>query len=199
METILLYLILSILLFQLFIFAVLTFKPTNSCCKEDCCCEKEKSCSCDEEKSCDCGKPFIIEGYNDKEKSCECGEDSHWSWCEEYNNEEKSCSCKGDNNLVCKCGQPKINDFSGKTKVSALGTPENINKSFRGKPYKDEHTKQLTPNLYGDDDFATPTKDDKHNRDYINFLDEQERKAQKDYKLKDSEPLEENDPNINKK
>ena len=153
METILLYLILSILLFQLFIFAVLTFKPTNSCCKEDCCCEKEKSCSCDEEKSCDCGKPFIIEGYND---------------------EEKSCSCKGDNNLVCKCGQPKINDFSGKTKVSALGTPENMNKSFRGNPYKDEHTKQLTPNLYGDDDFATPTK-------------------------VESEPLEENDPNINKK
>jgi len=145
METILLYLILSILLFQLFIFAVLTFKPTNSCCKEDCCCDKEKSCDCD--------KPFIIEGYND---------------------EEKSCSCKGDNNLVCKCGQPKINDFSGKTKVSALGTPENMNKSFRGNPYKDEHTKQLTPNLYGDDDFATPTK-------------------------VESEPLEENDPNINKK
>ena len=166
METILLYLILSILLFQLFIFAVLTFKPTNSCCKEDCCCEKEKSCDCD--------KPFIIEGYNDEEKSCECGGDSHWSWCEEYNSEEKSCSCKGDNNLVCKCGQPKINDFSGKTKVSALGTPENMNKSFRGNPYKDEHTKQLTPNLYGDDDFATPTK-------------------------VESEPLEENDPNINKK
>ena len=89
METILLYLILSILLFQLFIFAVLTFKPTNSCCNEGCC--------CDEEKSCDCGKPFIIEGYNDEEKSCECGEDSHWSWCEEY--KDKSEKKNDENNI----------------------------------------------------------------------------------------------------
>ena len=64
-----------------------------------------------------------------------------------------------------------------KTEVSQTASPENMTKTFRGKSYKN-----------------------KHNRDYINFLDEQERKAQKDYhNLKDSEPLEENDPNINKK
>ena len=64
-----------------------------------------------------------------------------------------------------------------KTEVGQTASPENLNKSFRGKSYKG-----------------------KHNRDYINFLDEQERKSQKDYhNLKDSEPLEENDPNINKK
>ena len=52
-----------------------------------------------------------------------------------------------------------------------------MNKSFRGSPYQD-----------------------KHNRDYVNFLDEQERKSKKDYhNLKDSEPLEENDPNIHEK
>ena len=64
-----------------------------------------------------------------------------------------------------------------KTKVGQTASPENINKSYRGKSYKS-----------------------KHNRDYINFLDEQERKSQKDYhNLKDSEPLEENDPRPYKK
>jgi len=60
-----------------------------------------------------------------------------------------------------------------KTEVGQTASPENLNKSFRGKSYKS-----------------------KHNRDYINFLDEQERKSKKDYH---NEPLEENDPNINEK
>ena len=64
-----------------------------------------------------------------------------------------------------------------KTKVGQTASPENINKSYRGKSYKS-----------------------KHKRDYINFLDEQERKSQKDYhNLKDSEPLEEKDPRPYKK
>ena len=82
-----------------------------------------------------------------------------------------------------------------KTEVGQTASPENINKSHRGKSYG-------SPNEYGDDDFATPTKDSKHNRDYINFLDELERKKKLDVtyeELENREPLEENDPNPPKK
>ena len=101
--------------------------------------------------------------------------------CEEFTDvvtqlKTKSACCKDDYS-DCDCELPdsyKINTFpSKKTTISPLGTPENRTKTFRGKSYVD-----------------------KHNRDYINFLDEQERK---DYHLKDREPLEENHPNINKK
>ena len=60
-----------------------------------------------------------------------------------------------------------------KTEVTQTASPENMTKTHRGKSYKG-----------------------KHNRDYINFLDEQERKSKKDYH---NEPLEENDPNIHQK
>ena len=139
METTLIYLLLFTLLFQLFILMVLSFKPTNTCCKKDCCCKGKKLCECEDTK-------------------------------------QEAC-CKDDMS-DCSCSVPEINEFpSRETTISALGSPENRTKTFRGSPYQD-----------------------KHNRDYINFLDEQERKSKKDYhNLKDSEPLEENDPNIHEK
>ena len=65
METSLLYLILFILLFQLFIFVVLSFKPKDRCCKKDCCCEGKKLCECEEFTEQDMidncnGDPFCI-------------------------------------------------------------------------------------------------------------------------------------------
>jgi len=131
MEETLLYLVLAILLFQLFILVVLSFKPTNTCCEDDCCCSRKKLCDCEGKKLCEC-EPNIMTARD---------------------------------------------MMTMKTEITQTASPENMTKTFRGKSYKN-----------------------KHNRDYINFLDEQERKAQKDYhNLKDSEPLEENDPNINKK
>ena len=158
METTLIYLLLFILLFQLFILVVLSFKPTNTCCKKDCCCDNGKEC-CKEK----------VDGLTNPipkgRKLCEC-EDTKQEVC-----------CKDDYS-DCECEIPEINEFpSSETTISALGSPENRTKTFRGSPYQD-----------------------KHNRDYVNFLDEQERKSKKDYhNIKDSEPLEENDPNIHEK
>ena len=116
MEATLIYLLLFILLFQLFILVVLTFKPTNTCCKKDCCCEGKKLCECEDTKQETCCK----DDYSD-----------------------------------CECEIPEINEFpSSETTISALGSPENRTKTFRGSPYQD---------------------------------------------LKDRQPLEENDPNINEK
>ena len=146
METSLLYLILFILLFQLFVLVILSFKPKDRCCKKDCCCEGKKLCKCEE---------FTDVVTQLKTKSACCKDD------------ESDCDCELPDPI-------EINKFpSRETTIGSLGTPENRTKTFRGISYKD-----------------------KHNRDYINFLDEQERK---DHHLKDSEPLEENDPNINKK
>jgi len=101
-------------------------------------------------------------------KLCEC-EDIY----DDRTQEIKTACCKDDES-DCDCSVPEINEFpSRETTISSLGSPENRTKTFRGSPYQD-----------------------KHNRDYINFLDEQERK---NHHLKDREPLEENDPNIHKK
>ena len=183
MEATLIYLILFTLLFQLFILVILTFKPTNTCCKNDCCCEGKKLCECkdtkqeacckDDMSDCTCEEPFIIEGYHN---GMEIEDDTipmldrplTKKELKEMNMEEQN----KEYNIMT--GEDMMNM---KTEVGQTASPENLNKSFRGKSYKG-----------------------KHNRDYINFLDEQERKSQKDYhNLKDSEPLEENDPNINKK
>ena len=127
METTLLYLVLAILLFQLFILVVLSFKPRDNCCKKDCCCEGKKLCECEE---------FTDVVTQLKTKSACCKDDY------------SDCDCELPDSY-------KINAFpSKKTTISSLGTPENRTKTFRGVSYKD---------------------------------------------LKDSEPLEENDPNINKK
>ncbi len=126
METNLLYLILFILLFQLFVLVVLSFKPKDNCCKKDCCCEGKKLCKCEDI-------------YDDRTQ------------------EIKTACCKDDySDCTCELPDPfKINTFpSKKTTISSLGTPENRTNTFRGSPYQD---------------------------------------------LKDSEPLEENNPNINKK
>jgi len=157
METSLLYLILFILLFQLFIFVVLSFKPKDRCCKKDCCCEGKKLCECEdiyddrtqEIKTACCKKDCCCEG----KKLCEC---------EEFTDvvtqlKTKSACCKDDES-DCDCELPdpiEINEFpSRETTIGSLGTPENRTKTFRGISYQD---------------------------------------------LKDREPLEENDPNINKK
>ena len=120
-------------------------------------------------KTCDCDEPFIIEGYHNGMNM------------EEQNKEYNIMTAR--------------DMMTMKTEVSQTASPENMTKTHRGKSYG-------SPNEYGDDDFATPTKDSKHNRDYINFLDELERKKKLDVtyeELRNSEPLEENDPNINKK
>ncbi len=174
METTLIYLLLFILLFQLFILVVLTFKPTNTCCKNDCCCEGKKLCECkdtkqeacckDDMSDCTCDEPFIIEDDTIPMLDRPLTKKE----LKEVNMEEQNKSY----NIMS--GEDMMNM---KTEVTQTASPENMTKTFRGKSYKG-----------------------KHNRDYINFLDEQERKSQKDYhNLKDNEPLEENDPNINKK
>jgi|LWDU01.1.fsa_nt_gi hypothetical protein len=143
METTLLYLVLAILLFQLFILVVLSFKPTNICCEGGCCCGGKKLCDCEGKKLCDC------EG----KKLCEC--------------------------------EPNImtarDMMTMKTEITQTASPENMTNTFRGHKYDTEK---------------------KGNRDYVNFLDEFERKKQLDAtyeELRNSVPLEENHPNINKK
>ena len=106
MEATLIYLLLFILLFQLFILVVLTFKPTNTCCKKDCCCEGRKLCECEDI-------------YDDRTQ------------------EIKTACCKDDYS-DCECEIPEINEFpSSETTISALGSPENRTKTFRGSPYQD--------------------------------------------------------------
>ena len=101
MEATLIYLLLFILLFQLFILVVLTFKPTNTCCKKDCCCEGRKLCECEDI-------------YDDRTQ------------------EIKTACCKDDES-DCSCSVPEINEFpSRETTISALGSPENRTKTFRG-------------------------------------------------------------------
>ena len=114
METTLIYLLLFILLFQLFILVVLTFKPTNTCCKKDCCCEGKKLCECEDTK-------------------------------------QEAC-CKDDES-DCSCSVPEINEFpSRETTISALGSPENRTKTFRGSPYQDlkdrESLEENDPNIH---------------------------------------------------
>ena len=178
MEATLIYLILFTLLFQLFILVILTFKPTNTCCKNDCCCEGKKLCECkdtkqeacckDDMSDCTCEEPFIIEGYHN---GMEIEDDIPMLDRPLTKKELKEMNMEEQNkeyNIMT--GEDMMNM---KTEVGQTASPENLNKSFRGKSYKG-----------------------KHNRDYINFLDEQERKSKKDYH---NEPLEENDPNIHQK
>jgi hypothetical protein len=135
METTLLYLVLAILLFQLFILVVLSFKPTNICCEGGCCCGGKKLCDCEGKKLCEC-EPNIMTARD---------------------------------------------MMTMKTEITQTASPENMTNTFRGHKYDTEK---------------------KGNRDYVNFLDEFERKKQLDAtyeELRNSVPLEENHPNINKK
>ena len=121
MEATLIYLLLFILLFQLFILVVLTFKPTNTCCKKDCCCEGRKLCECEDI-------------YDDRTQ------------------EIKTACCKDDYS-DCECEIPEINEFpSSETTISALGSPENRTKTFRGSPYQDlkdrESLEENDPNIH---------------------------------------------------
>lgn len=121
MEATLIYLLLFILLFQLFILVVLTFKPTNTCCKNDCCCEGKKLCECEDI-------------YDDRTQ------------------EIKTACCKDDES-DCSCSVPEINEFpSRETTISALGSPENRTKTFRGSPYQDlkdrESLEENDPNIH---------------------------------------------------
>lgn len=144
---------------------------------------KEEECGC---KTCDCDEPFIIEGYHN---GMEIEDDTipmldrplTKKEVKEMNMEEQN---KEYNIMTAR------DMMTMKTEITQTASPENLNKSHRGKSYG-------SPNEYGDDDFATPTKDSKHNRDYINFLDELERKKKLDVtyeELRNREPLEENDP-----
>ena len=121
MEATLIYLLLFILLFQLFILVVLTFKPTNTCCKKDCCCEGRKLCECEDI-------------YDDRTQ------------------EIKTACCKDDYS-DCEYEIPEINEFpSSETTISALGSPENRTKTFRGSPYQDlkdrESLEENDPNIH---------------------------------------------------
>ena len=121
METTLIYLILFILIFQLFILVVLSFKPRDKCCKKDCCCEGKKLCECEDI-------------YDDRTQ------------------EIKTACCKDDMS-DCSCSVPEINEFpSRETTISALGSPENRTKTFRGSPYQDlkdrESLEENDPNIH---------------------------------------------------
>ena len=100
-----LYLIIAILIFQIFIITLLNFKPRESCCDGKACC-KEK-----------------VEGLANPIP------------------QEEFC-CKDDMS-DCSCSVPEINEFpSSETTISALGSPENRTKTFRGSPYQDLKDRQ---------------------------------------------------------
>lgn len=125
MEATLIYLLLFILLFQLFILVVLSFKP-----RRDCCCDNGKEC-CKEK----------VDGLTNPipkgRKLCEC-EDIY----DDRTQEIKTACCKDDYS-DCECEIPEINEFpSSETTISALGSPENRTKTFRGSPYQDLKDRQ---------------------------------------------------------
>ena len=79
---ILLYLIIAILMFQIFIITLLNYKPRESCCGGNACCKEkvdglsnpiptQEFCCKDDMSDCSCDEPFIIEGINDFERKTE--------------------------------------------------------------------------------------------------------------------------------
>ena len=79
---ILLYLIIAILMFQIFIITLLNYKPRESCCGGNACCKEkvdglsnpiptQETCCKDDMSDCSCDEPFIIEGINDFERKTE--------------------------------------------------------------------------------------------------------------------------------
>ena len=77
-----LYLIIAILMFQIFIITLLNYKPRESCCDGKACCKEkveglsnpipqEEFCCKDDMSNCSCDEPFIIEGINDFERKTE--------------------------------------------------------------------------------------------------------------------------------
>jgi hypothetical protein len=109
-------------------------------------------------------------------------------------------ACCKDDMSDCSCDEPfiieGINDFERKTEITGMGGKGGPVDSIRSR--NKDYDKMIRESEYVGEGVVSIPK--KHNRDYINFLDEQERKSKKDYhNLKDSEPLEENDPNIHKK
>jgi len=162
----------------------------------------QEECGC---KTCECDEPFIIEGYHN---GMEIEDDTipmldrplTKKELKEMNMEEQN----KEYNVMT--GEDMMNM---KTEVSQTASPENMNKSFRGESYKEDNERMDIIGQNGNDglhyDNIIRESEDvidgldnigKHNRDYINFLDEQERKSKKDYH---NEPLEENDPNPPKK
>jgi len=148
-----------------------TKRERKECCGGNACCKEkveglsnpiptQEACCKDDMSDCTCDEPFIIEDDTIPMLDRPLTKKE----LKEVNMEEQNKSY----NIMS--GEDMMNM---KTEVGQTASPENLNKSFRGKSYKS-----------------------KHNRDYINFLDEQERKSKKDYH---NEPLEENDPNIHQK
>ena len=163
---IVLYLIIAILMFQIFIITLLNYKPRESCCGGNACCKekveglsnpipKEEFCCKDDMSNCSCDEPFIIEG---------------------------------------------INDFERKTEITGMGGSGGPVDSIRSRHNKmireSEDVSDGVDSIPMLDRPLNKEEKEYYNRDYVNFLDEQERKSKKDYH---NEPLEENDPNIHQK
>ena len=94
--------------------------------KDNCC---KKDCCCEGKKLCECE-----DIYDDRTQ------------------EIKTACCKDDMS-DCSCSVPEINEFpSSETTISALGSPENRNKYFRGSPYQDlkdrESLEENDPNIH---------------------------------------------------
>ena len=94
--------------------------------KDNCC---KKDCCCEGKKLCECE-----DIYDDRTQ------------------EIKTACCKDDES-DCDCSVPEINEFpSSETTISALGSPENRTKTFRGSPYQDlkdrESLEENDPNIH---------------------------------------------------
>ena len=94
--------------------------------KDNCC---KKDCCCEGKKLCECE-----DIYDDRTQ------------------EIKTACCKDDES-DCSCSVPEINEFpSRETTISALGSPENRTKTFRGSPYQDlkdrESLEENDPNIH---------------------------------------------------
>ena len=94
--------------------------------KDNCC---KKDCCCEGKKLCECE-----DIYDDRTQ------------------EIKTACCKDDES-DCDCSVPEVNEFpSSETTISALGSPENRTKTFRGSPYQDlkdrESLEENDPNIH---------------------------------------------------
>ena len=94
--------------------------------KDNCC---KKDCCCEGKKLCECE-----DIYDDRTQ------------------EIKTACCKDDES-DCDCSVPEIHEFpSRETTISALGSPENRPKTFRGSPYQDlkdrESLEENDPNIH---------------------------------------------------
>ena len=122
-------------------------------------------------------------------------------------------ACCKDDMSDCSCDEPfiiegyhngmeveGINDFERKTEISGMGGSGGPVDSIRSRHNKmireSEDVSDGVDSIPMLDRPLNKEEKEYYNRDYVNFLDEQERKSKKDYH---NEPLEENDPNIHQK